>query len=590
MMKSADLRWGGGVTLLLIILIILPLFAVLLNAVLPGIFFGRAQYNGFSLLLELFHRPLWRTSMMNSVTLGFGAATFGTLLGGVLAMLRAQWDFAVGRLLDAAAWALLIAPSFMIAQGWVLFANPNGIVYQWLGWTWVTSFIFQPAGLMFVMALSKFPLAYFAVLAASEWGVKQFGHAARLCGAGPFTVWRTVQLPLSTPSFLAGWTLVFIDTIGDFGLPAALATVYRYPTLPYSIYTAIYQSPVRFDMAGVLAFYLVLLLGLAMAMLVFAIRRSRFDFLNAKAIRVVKQKPHRSWPLNLFAGIVLLVSIGIPLGTSAAISLLKQAGDGFVRSNITLVHYAQLFGYHDISSDHRLLDFAQGLVHSLSIAGIAAVLSMLLGFVAAYVLTFTDFRYKGLVQLFSIVSLAVPGIVLGIGYIFIWNQKWLEPIGLHLYGTPSLLVLAAIAGAIPYAVRVQLGAFGNLSGSMLKAASIQGASILARMLHIVLPLTRNSLLLATLAAFGTCVFDLATASMLKPPNFVLTPLVIDRAFEFSRYGYAAAATVVSGCTVILIILALQLVGKGLFVVLDRRSAHKKEDNIHGQHTGARASR
>ncbi|WP_252361781.1 hypothetical protein [Paenibacillus terrae] len=72
-----------------------------------------------------------------------------------------------------------------------------------------------------------------------------------------------------------------------------------------------------------------------------------------------------------------------------------------------------------------------------------------------------------------------------------------------MYGTPSLLVIAGIAGAIPYAVRVQLGAFGNLSGTMLRAAAIQGASIFDRMRHIVLPLVRQLLLIAALASFGS---------------------------------------------------------------------------------------
>ena len=69
------------------------------------------------------------------------------------------------------------------------------------------------------------------------------------------------------------------------------------------------------------------------------------------------------------------------------------------------------------------------------------------------------------------------------------------------------------------------------------------ASVFERMRDIVLPLARQSLLIATLASFGTSVFDLALASMLKPANYSLMPLVIDRAFEFSRYGYATATVV-----------------------------------------------
>ncbi|MGG3306964.1 ABC transporter permease subunit [Paenibacillus lautus] len=565
-MNTSEARYGGGVTLLLFVFIFLPLLAVLINVIFPGLFFGQIQSSSLGLIGDIFHRPLWKQSLLNSVTLALGTATFGTIIGGVLATIRARWNFATARLLDMTAWVLLIAPSFMIAQGWVLFASADGLVHQWLGLTWVTSFIFQPAGLVFVMSLSKFPLAYLAIMAASEWNIRQFGYAARLSGARPFTVWRTVELPLALPSYVAGWTLVFMDSIGDFGLPAALATVYKFPTLTYSIYSAIYQSPVRFDMAGVLAFYLVLILVLAMTLLMVTLRKSRFDFLNARAVKMEKVKPRFAWMYNLSITVFLFLSLGIPIGTSAAVSLLKQAGGGLNPGNFTLEHYRELFAGQ--AGDHRLLGYLEGMYHSLAIAAAAALFSMLIGFVVAYMLTFTESRLKPMLQLFSIISLAVPGVVLGIGYIFIWNQKWLEPIGLHLYGTPSLLVIAGIAGAIPYAVRVQLGAFGNLSGTMLKAAAIQGASIFERMRDIVLPMVRQSLLIAILASFGTSVFDLALASMLKPANYSLMPLVIDRAFEFSRYGYATAATVVSCGTVVLIIILLQAAGRLVFRWLD----------------------
>lgn len=565
-MNTSEARYGGGVTLLLFVFIFLPLLAVLINVIFPGLFFGQIQSSSLGLIGDIFHRPLWKQSLLNSVTLALGTATFGTIIGGVLATIRARWNFATARLLDMTAWVLLIAPSFMIAQGWVLFASADGLVHQWLGLTWVTSFIFQPAGLVFVMSLSKFPLAYLAIMAASEWNIRQFGYAARLNGARPFTVWRTVELPLALPSYVAGWTLVFMDSIGDFGLPAALATVYKFPTLTYSIYSAIYQSPVRFDMAGVLAFYLVLILVLAMTLLMVTLRKSRFDFLNARAVKMEKVKPRFAWMYNLSITVFLFLSLGIPIGTSAAVSLLKQAGGGLNPGNFTLEHYRELFAGQ--AGDHRLLGYLEGMYHSLAIAAAAALFSMLIGFVVAYMLTFTESRLKPMLQLFSIISLAVPGVVIGIGYIFIWNQKWLEPIGLHLYGTPSLLVIAGIAGAIPYAVRVQLGAFGNLSGTMLKAAAIQGASIFERMRDIVLPMVRQSLLIAILASFGTSVFDLALASMLKPANYSLMPLVIDRAFEFSRYGYATAATVVSCGTVVLIIVLLQAAGRLVFRWLD----------------------
>ncbi len=185
---------------------------------------------------------------------------------------------------------------------------------------------------------------------------------------------------------------------------------------------------------------------------------------------------------------------------------------------------------------------------------------------------FTAFKYKQAINIFSVISLAVPGVVLGIGYIYVWNQKWLEAIHLHLYGTPALLVLGAIAGAIPFAVRLQIGAFSKIPHSMIAAAAMQGASMTARMKDIALPLVRSSLLVAGLASFGTSVFDLALTSILNPPNFAILPVNINRSFEQMEYGYSTAATVISGSIVVTIILIIDKAIKWLF---EQMSKHKR---------------
>ncbi|GAE07098.1 hypothetical protein JCM10914_3308 [Paenibacillus sp. JCM 10914] len=145
-------------TLLLFIFIFLPLLAVLINVIFPGLFFGQVKSSSLGLIGDIFHRPLWKQSLLNSVTLALGTATLGTMIGGILATIRARWDFVAARWLDMTAWVLLIAPSFMIAQGWVLFASADGLVHQWLGLTWVTSFIFSPTGSYLLCRLVNFRL------------------------------------------------------------------------------------------------------------------------------------------------------------------------------------------------------------------------------------------------------------------------------------------------------------------------------------------------------------------------------------------------------------------------------------------------
>lgn len=541
-------RTGWLVLAVLVLLILLPLAAVIVQVLLPGVFFGTRQLGDLSLLLDVFKRPLWYQSLKNTLTLGIGTTVLGTLIGGALATVRSRWTFPGARMLDVAVWLLIITPSFILAQGWVMFAASNGLAKTWFGWDWLHAFVFTPAGLIVVMSLSKFPFAYLAIHAALEWKVDRLGEAARLNGGSPWTVWRTIQLPLLLPAYCSGAMLVFMDTVGDFGLPASIAAVFRFPTLPYSIYSALYTSPIRFDMAGVLSFYLVLLIALAMGVQFYALRRSRFDFLNGRAVRSVPKEPAKGkWG---FAGanvLVLAIVAGVPFGSSLLTSVTNPNGEKGV--SFTLEHFRQLFENGG--------PLTVGLSHSLEIAAGAAAVGLIAGFFVSYVLTYSRFALRQAVDVISLISLAVPGVVLGIGYIFIWNQAWLERIGLLLYGKPAILILASVAGAIPVITRVLSGAMAKVPERLLAAAQMQGAGFAARLRTVLMPLLRGALVSAAMAAFGASVFDLATTSILFPPNFMTLPVMISQAFEDLKFGYAAAATLTGGGAVIVLILVAE---------------------------------
>ncbi|THF78820.1 iron ABC transporter permease [Cohnella fermenti] len=543
-------RTGWLVLAVLVLLILLPLAAVIVQVLLPGVFFGNWELGDLSLLLEIFRRPLWYQSLKNTLTLGIGTTVFATVLGGALATVRAQWKFPAAKLLDVTVWLLIITPSFILAQGWVMFAASNGLARQWFGWDWMHSVVFTPAGLIAIMSLSKFPFAYLAVFTALEWKVDRLGEAARLNGGGPWTTWRTIQLPLLLPAYCSGAMLVFMDTVGDFGLPASIAAVFRFPTLPYSIYSALYTSPIRFDMAGVLSFYLVLLIALAMSVQFYVLRKSRFDFLNARATRT-EPMPLRSgwskWAIAAASALLVAMAAGIPFGSNLMTSITRS--NGASGATLTGEHYRKLF-----ENGGRL---AGGLAHSLEIAAGAALVGLTVGFFVSYVLTYSRFALRQTVDVISLISLAVPGVVLGIGYIFIWNQAWLEKIGLLLYGKPAILILASVAGAIPVITRVLTGAMAKVPAGLLSAAQMQGAGFGRRLATIIVPLLRGALVSAAMAAFGASVFDLATTSILFPPNFMTLPVVINKAFEDLKFGYAAAATLTGGGIVIAAIMLIE---------------------------------
>ncbi len=550
-MKSRENAAGVGILGILGILVLLPLAAVLFQILCPGLQLEKFDLKNLSLVLDVFVRPLWKKAFLNSFFLSSGTTVIGLVLAAVLAHIRTKYQFAGAKLLDLTAWILMIMPSFILAQGWVYFSSSNGIASAWLGIPGVGSFVFSYWGLVTVMVLCKFPMAYVTIKTSMEWYPARLMYAARMNGASAFHAWRTVQLPLCIPAYCSAAMLIFMDTVGDYGMSSTITAVYSFPTLPYTIYSAICSSPVRFDMAGVLSLYLMMMIVIAMAVQYGAMGKKKFDFLDNGTEHIQAVRPGKG--LEVFLSIAVIgfcvIALGIPVGSNLIMSFSNSVS--IQKFAFTLDNYHQIF-----SSASSMVS---GIRHSLGLAGASAVIGILIGFCIAYVLTYSRFKLKKMIDMLTLVAMAVPGVVLGIGYIFIWNQKWLSYIGLHLYGKPSILVLASVASAIPMINRVLVGGMAKIPESLLTAAQMQGAGFLTKIRTILLPLLHNSSVSAVLAAFGGSVFNLAITTILYPPNYSTLPVYISDSYNDLKFGYAAAATIVGGVFIIGIMLILEMV-------------------------------
>ncbi len=550
-MRNRENIGGSGVLLILIILVLLPLIMVLVQVVCPGLEPSEFDLSNLALILDVFKRPLWEKAFINSATLSLATTAIGIVLAGVLAHIRVNYDFPLARLLDIIAWVLMIIPSFILAQGWVYFASGNGIAKAWLGISGMNDFLFSFPGLVTVMVICKYPMAYVAIKAALEWYPAELMHAARMNGASRLRAWRDVQLPLCLPSYISAAMLIFMDTVGDYGMSSTITAVYSFPTLPYTIYSAICSSPVRFDMAGVLSLYLVFMIVIAMILQHYVMGRKRFDYLGNGTMRTMASKPKGIGGvlISAFTAVFSLIALGIPVGSNFIMSF----SDSFSieRFEFTLENYRQV-----LQADGELVT---GIQHSLGLAATAAVIGIVLGFAVAYILTYSEFRLKRFIDTITLIAMAVPGVVLGIGYIFVWNQKWLVPLGLNLYGKPSILVLAAVASAVPLINRVLVGGMAKVPKELLIASQVQGAGFFHRIRTILLPLLHNSMVSGVLAAFGGSVFNLAITTILYPPNYSTLPVYISDSYNDLNFGFASAATIVGGACIIAIMLILETV-------------------------------
>ena len=553
-MKNRDNAAGFGILAILTILVLLPLAAVLVQIVCPNLDLKNFDLSNLSLLLQVFVRPLWKKAFMNSFALSVGTTVLGLILAAFLAHVRVHYAFPGAKLIDVVSWILMIVPSFILAQGWVYFSAGNGIAKAWLGINGVSNFVFSFWGLVTVMVLCKYPLAYVTIKNAMEWYPARLVYAARMNGASPLRAWWNVQLPLCIPAYCSAAMLIFMDTVGDYGMSSTITAVYSFPTLPYTIYSAICSSPVRFDMAGVLSTYLMVMIVAAMIIQGIAMGKRKYDFLDNGTEHVTPKKvsPAMTAVLTIVVGLFHLAALGIPVGSNLIMSFSSSVS--IEKFQFTLANYQEVF-----SSGSTLLT---GVKHSLGLAACAAVIGIVVGFCVAYVLTYSDFKLKKGIDMLTLVAMAVPGVVLGIGYIFVWNQKWLTKVGLHLYGKPSILVLASVAAAIPLINRVLVGGMAKVPKSLLIAAQVQGAGFGTRLKTVLVPLLHDSTVSAVLAAFGGSVFNLAITTILYPPNYSTLPVYISDAYNDLKFGLAAAATIVGAVFIISVMLILEIVLNG----------------------------
>lgn len=571
MMKNRESYLSTSVFAILFVLVLLPLAAVLFQIICPGLDISKFDLSNLTILGDIFSRPLWRKAFFNSLSLASGTTVCGLIFAAILAWIRTQYKFAGARILDLTAWALMIIPSFILAQGWVYFAAGNGVARSWLHLTWMSDFVFSYPGLVTVMTLCKWPMAYITIKTALEWEPIRLMHAARMNGANGFKVWKDVQLPLMLPALCSAAMLIFMDTVGDYGLSSTITAVYSFPTLPYTIYSAICTSPARFDMAGVLSLCLMVLIVLAMFVQYKALGSKRFDFLDNGTQQSSTKNigKFKSGGVSVLSMIFIIIAIGVPIGSSLIMSF--SSAISITKFSFTLDNYR-----HILLSDNSLLN---GIGHSLGLAVIAAAVGLVIAFGCAYVLTYAKTPLKKAIDMTTLIAMAVPGVVLGVGYIFVWNQKWLVPLGLHLYGTPAILILAVVAAAIPLINRILVAGMAKIPESLLIAAEMQGAGFVTKIRTILLPLLHNSAVSAVLSAFGGSIFNLAITTILYPPNWETLPVWIADSYNDLHFGDAAAATIISGICIITIMVILER-------LLNRPSIKKGKVRVYGNDTRA----
>ena len=524
------------------LLIGLPLATVLLQAVFPSLFALSGTTFSFSL------EPLLRTigsartvqSVINSLELACGVAVTTTALGAGFAVLVGRCELPLRQVLSALPWLVFLTPSYLKALAWVLLMSPGGYLPQ-LGLLppGLGQGFFGLGGLVFVHTLSLFPVPAFIVGAALAGLGGEFEEAARIAGAGPLKIWLRINAPLLLPAIALSLMAVFAEVLSDFGLASTIARMSSFGVLTYGIYVAASDYPVDFPMAGAQALLLLALVFLAVVADRLLRRRSGPRLISGRSKPAARYNLGLwQWPAFAFAALVAFLSLLLPLAAIVIRALSRTLGQGLAISNFTLDNVVAALSLGTDASD--------AIIRSLLFALLSACIASVVSLVLSSQLDRSSATTRSTVLGLSLGAVAIPGIVLGFGYILVWNRipgfrDWLFP---H-YGSGSLLVTGYVAAALPYCLIVVMTAIGQLAPSLSDAARLHGAGASRRLVAVTLPLVALSVLTAFLLTLVRTVFELPISQMLIPQDGPPAPTIIVRLFSHDRDGLASAIALVA---------------------------------------------
>ena len=329
-------------------------------------------------------------------------------------------------------------------------------------------------GVVFVQAVHYFPFILVNLSAALRNIDRSMEEAAQNLGCSGFRLFRRVVFPLALPGYVAGASLVFVKVFDDLATPLLLNVK---DLLPPQAYLRITSIGIADPMGYVIAVVLIVVSVLAMWASALALRSNDYSTVQRGGGGLAKRSLG-PWEnvvayvvIGLILALVLTPHLGLLLLSIATVWSFSPLPDAY-----TTAHYARVFGESSIYIKNTLI-----------YSSLAALIDVLVGGAIAYLIVRTNLIGRQGLNWIASAALAVPGVVLGIGYLRTFYNVQL-PDGRPLATLWIMIVLALAIRRLPYALHACHAALEQISVSLEEAAENLGATKMRTVRRIVVPL------------------------------------------------------------------------------------------------------
>jgi iron(III) transport system permease protein len=516
----------------LIVFVLWPLAQVFIEGFKAG-----QEAEGFSLVQfeKLLAMPMVARASRNTLIIGVITATLSTLIGTLVAYTLTLTDVPWKRWLRILTILPLVSPPFAVSFAIILLFGRRGLItYDVLH---ITKYnVYGPQGIVFVQLVSDIPLAALILSAVFASISRDLEEAAEDLGARPLHVLRTVTFPLVMPAILTAALLNFIASISDFGNPMLIGGGYQM-LAPQ----AFIQLIEMFDLQ----------LGAALAMLLVIPALVAFllqHWITSRRSYVTVTSGARTGHIRPLPGWIKWPLFGLSIFMAAFNILLY--GSIFVGAAV------KTWGFDytpTLRNVYGLVTALPMLRNSLIVSVGAGLLGGVIGIMLAWLVARQKFPGRGGLDFSATVMYAIPGTVIGIGYIIAFNAApyfWT--------GTFLIIIVAYAYRRLPVGLRTSIAAQKQVDPVLEEASLDLGASRLRTFTRITFPLLSRAFFAGVIYIFIRSMTDLSAAVFL---NAGRTQLFTVRMFRVMITGTPSEAAAFAALLIVIILIALGILSK-----------------------------
>lgn len=539
--------------------ILVLVFIVLFFAVLyPVLYIFKASFmdpetGAFSLnsYQTFFKYPYYLRCLRNSLFVSALATGFALAIGIPFAFFLSRYDLPGKDIIKTLGTLPLILPTFIGAEAWIMLLGRNGLLANTLGRFGLEApTIYGWKGIVLVYTLQFFPYVFLMVSSAVNAIDRSLEEAATSLGASRLRAFFTVTLPLVTPAILSGALVVFYLSIENFGVPILIGEDFR--VLSVQAYNEfISEMGGNPSMAGALSMILLSLTLLLTVVQKYWTERKTYASTSVQRTAVKRLSLLPTALIWIFCAGLVFVAL-FPFLVVVVAAFTKAHGPVMYYGQFTLDHFIKAFTIAP-----------RPILNSFFLATAATLVGIVFGLVVSYLLVRRRGTVSYLLDVLTMLPLAIAGTVQGIALAVTYNKGLVV-----LTGTWMILVLAYFIRKVPFSIKTTSALLHQIDRNIEDASVNLGVPPFRSFLKVILPVMMPGIVAGAIIMWVTTLAELSSTIVLYYGPWATMTVEIFQRINSGDFGPASAfATVLIVSVLIPLFILHKLLGRDLTTAL-----------------------